>query len=180
MRDSIDGNVTVDLKTNTDNFPPDLKLRDWVFETSKKTIQNIDPSVKFKIAQSGREKQLSMSNISHETLEKMFFMTNDNTKSNYLCLGNFGVYTDNNDANMLELPGLRQIMIEHWKNADAGALLSTNAKTFKPFYKPFRDPSDPKKSISVKEYIDIYTSMIPFAYKTKNVNLKFTMVVNCE
>jgi len=160
------------------DFPPDLKLRDWVIETSKKTIQKIDPTVKFSVIMRGPSKMLAMSNISHETLEKMSFMTNDNTKSNYLYLEKFDAYTDNQPSNLLELPGLSQLMKEHWKDADTEAFISTNSKMFKPFNKPFRDPNDTTKSISVKEFIDIHTGMIPFSHKTKNVELKFIVVVN--
>jgi hypothetical protein len=152
--------------------------RDWVMETTKKIIQHIDPNIKFIMMTRGDSKYLGMTNISSESLERLTFMTNNNTKSNYLYLEDFIAYTPKNNK-PLEIAGFTQLMKEVWRDADAGSYFQQNDRQlFKPFNKPFISHLDHKTRISVKEYIEIYSKMVPWAKKPDMSTVKYACLLN--
>ena len=155
---------------------PDLKHRDWLLRTTIKQVLSIDPTVSHRIDSLPDEKKhLILSDISEETLPKLFFLTNNDTNNNYLYLEDFIVYLGNN-LQPLQTHGLNTLAIELWNNSDSNAFIN-NQKVFKPFDNNLINPFD-GTNINISSWLDIYSAAVPFIPNTFKQKKTFSMILN--
>lgn len=171
-------------RTNdTNNYRPDLQHRDWLLRTITKMVQKVNPHIRIKTKKRGGSKVLVLENILEADLDNLYFLTNTDVNNNYLYLETMQVFLyDDSYKNEIMLPGLSRLMIECWNQADADAFLN-NEKTFNPFKLPLNSPHTPgvtstSTKISVPQYVDIYSSMVPFLPETTGISKVFKLVLN--
>jgi hypothetical protein len=145
---------------------PDLKHKDWLINITIKRLQKIDTNIRFSIFNPVPEKKvLIIDNVSEESLGKLPFLTNTDTNNNYGYIENFQVYLKDDVPNIpVSIPGLYLNMFDAWTQADLEAF-EKGSPTFIPFNTPFLNPYN-GSSISVPEYVDIITRILPWATKT--------------
>ena len=154
----------------------DLQHRDWLLRTTIKQILAIDPTITYRIdSGSNDSKHLILSDISEETLPHLAFITNTDVNNNYLYLEALIVSLDNSN-NYLQIPGLTNLAVEIWNYSDSNAFTSGD-KFFKPFDRNLTNPLT-GHPINISEWIDIYTSAVPFVPNTKDKRKKFRIVLN--
>jgi hypothetical protein len=158
---------------------PDLTHADWWIRTIVKILQQIDSALRFSISTHANDtKHLHIDNISEETLPKLYFLTNTDQNNNYGYLEDFFVYTTNDYSRTpINIPGgfseLAQCLFQ---NSDAKAFLNGD-KTHKPFFQPLINPVT-KKPLSMKNYIDMITSTMPWNPQTTGFIQYYSIVVN--
>jgi len=147
-------------------------------------VQKVDPRIRIKQKKRGQSKVLVLENISETDLGNLNFLTNTDQNNNYLYLETMSVFLyDDSYKNEIMLPGLSMLMTECWNQADADAFIN-NDKLFYPFKLPLNGPFVPdlvtctSNKISVPQYVDIYSSMVPFLPQTTGVNKVFKIVLN--
>jgi hypothetical protein len=160
------------------SFPPDLKHRDWLLQTTIRLIINIDRNVRYSIIDGENDsKHLMLSNITEETLVKLEFITNTDINNNYLYLEDFYVTLDGDKVTPIDIFGLKQIAIQLYNNSDATAF----AKGDK-FHTPFNTDAfiSPitQLPISINYFIDMLTETINILPITTNRLKLYTLVLN--
>lgn len=156
----------------------DLQHRDWLIRTTIKMVQQVDPAITYKIINFGvNQKQVIFDNISSQSLEKLFFLTNTDQNNNYLYLELMEVYLANltNDT-PLPIPGLSELAIELWNQSDSTAFLNGN-QTQKPFYYPMTNPCN-GEPMDIPTWIDIYSTALNFIPTTTGLVKIFRIVLN--
>jgi len=157
-------------------FLQDLKHRDWLLRNTTQLILSIDPTITYIIVNGPNDsKHLIFSDITEESLLKLFFITNTDINNNYLYLEALHVYLENSN-NCLQIPGLHELAIQLWAYADSNGF-SDGKKFFKPFDNNLINPVN-GKPINIRTWIDIYSAMVPFIPNTLNKKLMFKMCVN--
>lgn len=162
--------------SNKINGSPDLQHRDWLLRTTIKQLLSIDQNITWNIISGPYDsRHLVLSDISEETLSKLFFYTNTDVNNNYLYLESFDIYI-NDSLHPLKIPGLTSLAIELWNYSDANSF-NNNYKTFNPFDKNLINPCN-GSNINISTWIDIYTAAVPFLPDTKNKKKMFRIVIN--
>jgi hypothetical protein len=158
--------------------PTDLTHADWWIRIHIKMLQKIDQSLRFSVLKfSNNTQHLHIENISEETLPKLCFLTNTDQNNNYGYLEHFHVYTTNdNSKTPISVPGLKDLLVSIWNNSDTDAFLA-GKKTQTPFLHPLNNPIT-KKPMSIKDYIDMITSTIPWSPKTAGQTQYYSIAVN--
>ena len=159
-------------------YAPDLKHRDWLINVTIKQIQKVDTNVRIRVSNPVPEKKVVIiDNISEDTLGKLFFLTNTDQNNNYGYLENFRVYlADDVTHQPINVPGLYSNAFEGWKQADAETF-GAGEKYMFPFRNPFTNPYT-GSPISVPEFVDIQTNMLPWGTKTYGKAKLFKIVFN--
>ena len=155
----------------------DLTHRDWLIKTTIKAVQAVDPYITYEIINfPDGTMNLLLSGISEESLAKIYFIVNTDYNNNYLYLENFFVYLNNNYSNPINVSGLTKLMIAVWDNSDTiGFLNGQNTQT--PFNNPFISPIN-GNPISVGEFLDIYSTIVPFIPNTFGFIKHYSILLN--
>ena len=159
-------------------YAPDLQHRDWLINVTLKQLQKVDPNIRFKISNPDPEKKvLIIDNVSEESLAKLFFQTNTAQNNNYGYIDVFSVYLQNDVTHgHISVPGLFKNVVEAWHQADAEAF-GVGDKYMLPFYNPFTNPYT-GLPISIPEFVDIQTQMLPWGVKTLGKEKLFQFIFN--
>jgi hypothetical protein len=157
--------------------PTDLQHRDWLLSVTIKIVQNIDQQVSWKIIDlDNNRKHLELSNISENTLDQLYFITNTDINNNYLYLEDMKVYLTSNLSNPLDLTGLSELAKSLWNNSDSIAFINGN-KTHTPFKNALTFPYS-TQPMSISSYVDIQSSIVPFFPTTIGLPKVFTIILN--
>ena len=152
----------------------DLKSRDWLLFSTKSLILSVDQNISIQIIDTpDGGKRLIANGITDNSIEKLYFIVNTDQNNNYLYLEDFKVYKKGS-SNPLNIPGLKDIMINVFRSSDAFNFIS-GKKT----HKPFIGSNFITASVDTfSQYIDKYTAFLPNTLTTKDVEKTYEIILN--
>jgi hypothetical protein len=152
----------------------DLKHRDWLLFSTKSLILSVDQNISVKIIDTPNGgKLLIASGISETAIDKLHFIVNTDQNNNYLYLEDFKVYKKNSPK-PLNIPGLKDIMINVFRSSDAFNFVSDN-KT----HIPFSGSNFKTASVDTfSQYIDKLSSFLPHTLSTNGSEKTYEIVLN--
>jgi hypothetical protein len=156
---------------------PDLTHADWWIRVTVKLLQSVDTSLRFITRRVGKTQHLIVKNISEETLEKLFFLVNTDQNNNYGYLEVLQVFTkDDYSRTPVPIPGFSTLANAIWNEADAKGFVAGET-TQTAFAAPLNNPFT-NVPLTVSQYVDLITAIIPWAPKTLGKEKVFTLVLN--
>ena len=166
---------------NNDNYSYTNKIdyghRDWLLFTQEKLIQSVDKNISVKIINSPNNgKKLIASGISEESIEKLLLLVNTDQNNNYLYLEQFNVYVFG-FQDPLNIPGLNDICLNLYRDADLDNFIS-GSKTKNPFTGENVSGNSGISVPTFASFIDLLTSVIPYAPKTSGKQKFFEIILN--
>ena len=155
----------------------DLKSRDWLAFSTKRLINQLDPSINVSLNYlSDGGMKIVVSQISEEYIGKIFFLTNTDYNNNFLYLESLSVYINGSNT-PLSLPGLSEIAINTYNNSDINAYLATS-KTQVPFSAENLTGTSLPPGTTFNQFVDIYSSLIPYTSSTASTIKTYFLVLN--
>jgi len=155
----------------------DLTHADWWIRTTTKLLQQVDTAMRFTVVKVGKTKHLVIENISEATLAKLFFLVNTDQNNNYGYLEMLLVFVkDDYSENPIPIPGFSTLANAIWNQADAEGFIK-GQKTQTAFLNPLNNPYT-NEPLTIPEYVDWITAIIPWAPKTFGKEKIFTLVLN--
>jgi hypothetical protein len=156
---------------------PDLTHADWWVRTSTKLLQKVDTSLRFTVVKVGQTQHLMVENISEATLSKLFFLVNTDQNNNYGYLEALQVFVKGDySRTAIPIPGFSTLANAIWNEADAIGFVE-GQKTQTAFLAPLNNPYT-NEPITIPEYVDWITAVIPWAPKTFGKEKIFTLMLN--
>ena len=154
-------------------IPPDLTQLDWLLFSTQQLIEQVDPNIPVQIVQNDYgEKVLIASQISQDTISKLYFITNNDFNKNTLQLVDIFVYLDSY-RDPVKIPGLREIVVNNiFKISDVNSFVNGNKLQY-----PFEN-SNMKYSSSFNDFVDKLSSYTPYAAQTTGKNKIYKIVLN--
>jgi hypothetical protein len=142
-----------------------------------KLLQSVDTSLRFVIRRVGKTQHLVVENISEETLSKLFFLVNTDQNNNYGYLETLQVFTkDDYSRTPVPIPGFSTLANAIWNEADAKGFIAGET-TQTAFKTPLNNPLT-NEPLSIPQYVDLITAIIPWAPKTLGKEKIFSIVLN--
>ena len=159
------------------SLSPDLTHADWWVRTCTKLLQTVDTTMRFTVAKDDETQHLIIENISEATLSKLFFLVNTDQNNNYGYLEMLQVFVkDDYSRNPIPIPGFSVLANAIWDQADALGFLE-GQKTQTAFLAPLNNPVT-NQPLTIPEYVDLITAVIPWAPKTFGKEKVFTLMLN--
>jgi len=156
---------------------PDLTHADWWIRTCTKLLQKVDTSLRFTVVKIGKTQHLVIENISESTLSKLFFLVNTDQNNNYGYLEALQVFVkDDYSRTAIPIPGFSTLANAIWNEADAMGFVD-GEKTQTAFLAPLNNPYT-NEPLTIPEYVDWITAIIPWAPKTFGKEKVFTLMLN--
>jgi hypothetical protein len=156
---------------------PDLTHADWWIRTCTKLLQKVDTSLRFTVVKVEKTQHLMVENISEATLSKLFFLVNTDQNNNYGYLEALQVFVkDDYSRTAIPIPGFSTLANAIWNEADATGFVE-GQKTQTAFLAPLNNPYT-NEPLTVPEYVDWITAVIPWAPKTFGKEKIFTLMLN--
>ena len=168
---------------------PDLTHADWCLTTQLRLIESINPEIFCEIIDyPNGKKLLFVSNINEFDISKLRFLTNTDTNNNYLYMEEFRVFNKANTSKPLAIPGITNVMMELYKQADSKAYL-LGEKTFIGFtsqdflFSDFitngtNNFNGELYGPDINSFVDLYTNIMPFCASTKPGTKLYSLVLN--
>jgi hypothetical protein len=147
----------------------DLDSADWLCFLTKTLVNNVNSNITVEIKKytdsngTVTKRLIFIRGVSQEDIQKLQFLTNTNVNNNYLYLEKFSVFLEQSPI-PINIPGLEEIIIEFWRNADSNAFINDDK-----FFKPFEN---------INNFIDSYTNLHVCLPKTRNLNKKYNLTLN--
>jgi len=158
---------------------PDLTHSDWWVRTTTKLLQTVDTTMRFSVVRKEENPCLFIENISEATLSKLFFLVNTDQNNNYGYLGMLQVFVkDDYSRKPIAIPGFSILANSVWSQADALGFVEGN-KTQTAFLAPLNNPQT-NEPLTIPEYVDLITAIIPWAPKTFGKEKIFTLMLNAD
>jgi hypothetical protein len=155
----------------------DLTHADWWIRTTVKLLQSVDTSLRFKVLKVGKTQHLSVENVSEETLPQLFFYVNTDQNNSYGYLESMQVFLkDDYSDTPVPIPGFSTLANAIWNEADAKGFVA-GQKTQTAFLNPLNNPHT-NEPLSISQYVDIITAIIPWAPKTLGKVKIYSFVLN--
>jgi hypothetical protein len=155
----------------------DLTHADWWIRTSTKLLQKVDTALRFSVVKVEKTQHLVIENISEATLSKLFFLVNTDQNNNYGYLEMLLVFVkDDYSRTPIPIPGFSTLANAIWNQADAEGFIK-GQKTQTAFLTPLNNPYT-NEPLSIPDYVDWITAIIPWAPKTLDKEKIFTLVLN--
>jgi hypothetical protein len=145
----------------------DLTSADWWVRTTVKRLQDIDPNLRFNYmyVPATNMSHLHIDNISEQSLSKLAFMVNTNSNNNYGYLEDLLVYVQSDySRRAIPIPGFSDLANAIWNKSDSKSYDSQSILQT-PFVNPLNNPIT-NEPISIPEYVDLITGIIPWLPKT--------------
>jgi len=159
------------------SLSPDLTHADWWIRTCTKLLQKVDTSLRFTVVKVEKTQHLMVENISEATLSKLFFLVNTDQNNNYGYLEALQVFVkDDYSRTAIPIPGFSTLANAIWNEADATGFVE-GQKTQTAFLAPLNNPYT-NEPLTVPEYVDWITAVIPWAPKTFGKEKVFTLMLN--
>jgi len=156
---------------------PDLTHADWWVRTTTKLLQKVDTTMRFTVGKVGKTQHLIIENISEATLSKLFFLVNTDQNNNYGYLESLQVFLQSDySRTAIPIPGFSTLANAIWNEADATGFVA-GEKTQTAFLNPLNNPYT-NQPLSICEYVDWITAVIPWAPKTFGQVKIFTLMLN--
>jgi len=156
---------------------PDLTHADWWIRTCTKLLQQVDTSLRFTVVKVEKTQHLVIENISESTLSKLFFLVNTDQNNNYGYLEALQVFVkDDYSRTAIPIPGFSTLANAIWNEADATGFVE-GQQTQTAFSAPLNNPYT-NEPLTVPEYVDWITAVIPWAPKTFGKEKIFTLMLN--
>ena len=156
---------------------PDLTHADWWIRTCTKLLQKVDTSLRFTVVKVEKTQHLMVENISETTLSKLFFLVNTDQNNNYGYLEALQVFVkDDYSRTAIPIPGFSTLANAIWNEADAMGFVE-GQKTQTAFLAPLKNPYT-NEPLTIPEYVDWITAVIPWAPKTFGKEKVFTLMLN--
>jgi len=156
---------------------PDLTHADWWVRTTVKLLQTVDTALRFNIIKMGETQHLIVENISEATLSQLFFLVNTDQNNNYGYLESLQVFLQSDySRTAIPIPGFSTLANAIWNEADATGFVA-GEKTQTAFLNPLNNPYT-NQPLSICEYVDLITAVIPWAPKTSGQVKIFTLMLN--
>lgn len=167
----------------------DLDHADWCLFTQVRLIESVNPEIICEIARYPDGKRLLfVSNVNEIDILKIHFLTNTDQNNNYLYMEDFGVFNTKNPSKPLSVPGLKNLMIELYRQADYqsyinGEKIHIGFTTQNFLFSNFKNnqPNSFNNEVygsDINAFVDLYTSLIPFCSATKPGNKLYSFVLN--
>jgi hypothetical protein len=150
----------------------DLDSADWLCFFTKTMINKVNPNIIVNISifknNDGitTKRLIHISNISEDDILKLKFLTNTNVNNNYLYLEYFGVEINNGNTK-LNIPGLKEILIEFWRYSDSCAFEKDEK-----FFQPFSDITN------INKFIDDYSNLHSTLPITNYFQKTYVLILN--
>jgi len=158
---------------------PDLTHSDWWVRTTTKLLQAVDTSMRFTVIQKDERPCLFIENISEDTLSKLFFLVNTDQNNNYGYLEMLQVFVkDDYSRNPIPIPGFSILANSIWDQVDAIGFVEGD-KIQTAFLAPLNNPVT-NEPLTIPEYVDLITAIIPWAPKTFGKEKIFTLMLNAD
>jgi hypothetical protein len=155
----------------------DLTHADWWIRVAVKLLQSVDTSLRFKVVKVGKTQHLSVENISEATLSKLFYLVNTDQNNSYGYLEVLQVFLqDDYSRTPIPIPGFSTLANAIWNEADAKGFIASNT-TQTAFEAPLNNPFT-NEPLTVPQYVDLITAIIPWAPKTLGKVKIFSIVLN--
>jgi hypothetical protein len=155
----------------------DLTHADWWIRVSVKLLQSVDTSLRFKVVKVGKTQHLAVENISEATLSKLFYLVNTDQNNNYGYLEVLQVFLqDDYSRTPIPIPGFSTLANAIWNEADAKGFIAGDT-TQTAFEAPLNNPFT-NEPLTVPQYVDLITAIIPWAPKTSGKVKIFSIVLN--
>ena len=156
----------------------DLKHRDWLLFSTKNILLQIDQDITVDIIDTpDGGKRLIASGIDTNTIEKLNFIVNTDENNNYLYLEDFKVFINGRNG-ALNIPGLKDIIINVFRTSDINAFLN-DKKTHFPFavenYNSLAGSSYTGRTFP--GFVGSFTNLIPFTPYV-NLNVTYSITLN--
>jgi len=156
---------------------PDLTHADWWIRTCTKLLQQVDTSLRFTVVKVEKTQHLVIENISETTLSQLFFLVNTDQNNNYGYLEALQVFVkDDYSRTAIPVPGFSTLANAIWNEADATGFVE-GQKTQTAFLAPLNNPYT-NEPLTVPQYVDWITAVIPWAPKTFGKEKIFTLILN--
>jgi hypothetical protein len=156
---------------------PDLTHADWWIRTCTKLLQKVDTSLRFTVVKVEKTQHLMVENISETTLSKLFFLVNTDQNNNYGYLEALQVFVKGDySRTAIPIPGFSTLANAIWNEVDATGFVE-GQKTQTAFLAPLNNPYT-NEPLTVPEYVDWITAVIPWAPKTFGKEKIFTLMLN--
>jgi len=152
---------------------PDLNQLDWLLFSTQQLIEQVDPNIPVQIVENDYgEKVLIASQISQDTISKLYFITNNDFNKNTLQLVDIFVYLDSY-RDPVKIPGLKEIVVNNiFKISDVNAFVNGNKLQY-----PFEN-SNMKNASSFNDFVDKLSSYTPYAAQTSGKTKIYKIVLN--
>ena len=161
---------------NIDTSVPDYQHRDWLLFSTQKLIQELDPAITVEIITSPNgSKRLFASQISEESINKLYFITNTDQNNNYLYLEDFQVYISGNST-PIQIPGFSQTAINMFRRSDIISFVEGRKLHFPFSPENLRDSTYTGKTFS--GFVDVYTGLIPYIQGTEGYVKTYEIILN--
>jgi len=158
-------------------FSSDLTHADWWIRTTKKLLQKVDTSLRFTVVKVEKTQHLTIENISEATLSRLFFLVNTDQNNNYGYLEELQVFVKGDySRTAIPIPGFSTLANAIWNEADATGFIE-GQKTQTTFLAPLNNPYT-NEPLTVPQYVDWITAVIPWAPKTFGKEKIFTLILN--
>jgi len=159
------------------SLSPDLTHADWWIRTCTKLLQKVDTSLRFTVVKVEKTQHLVIENISETTLSQLFFLVNTDQNNNYGYLEELQVFVkDDYSRTAIPIPGFSTLANAIWNEADATGFVE-GQKTQTAFLAPLNNPYT-DEALTIPEYVDWITAVIPWAPKTFGKEKIFTLMLN--
>jgi len=158
-------------------FSPDLTHADWWIRTTTKLLQKVDTTLRFQILKVRQTQHLIIENISEATLSQLFFLVNTDQNNNYGYLEELQVFVKGDYSRTpIPIPGFSTLANSIWNEADATGFVE-GQKTQNAFLAPLNNPYT-NEPLTIPQYVDWITAVIPWAPKTVGKEKIFTIMLN--
>jgi len=159
------------------SLSPDLTHADWWIRTCTKLLQQVDTSLRFTVVKVEKTQHLVIENISETTLSQLFFLVNTDQNNNYGYLEALQVFVkDDYSRTAIPIPGFSTLANAIWNEADATGFVE-GQQTQTAFLAPLNNPYT-NEPLTVPQYVDWITAVIPWAPKTFGKEKIFTLILN--
>jgi len=153
----------------------DLTHANWLLFSIQQLIHNVNDNISTEIVSSQGKNLLFVSGVSEADIDNLYFLTNTDQNNNYLYLETFSVIYEGSNNNV-NIPGLQTIMINNFRQSDISGFVSGNKLHYPFSTKNFKSTSFTGNTLS--EFIDQYTSLVPFAASTYGNVKTYSFVLN--
>lgn len=158
---------------------PDLTHADWLMFSTQELIHNVNENISTEIVSSQGKRLIFVSGVSEADIDNLYFLTNTDQNNNYLYLETFSIVYEGSNNNV-NIPGLEIMMKNNFRQSDIAGFVSDNKLHYPFTTKNFKSSSFTGNTLS--EFIDQYTSLVPFAASTYGKVKTYSFVLNpdCE
>jgi hypothetical protein len=153
-----------------------MNHQDWILNSQKALIFKVDPNISTEIISKNDKKLLLVSNVSEESIDKLYFITNTDQNNNYLYIEKFQVYINSSPLSV-PIRGLNETVQDVYYNSDITSFLNSQ-KVHYPFNGLLYQQGCVFRGTTFSEYVDFSSSCTPLSPETSGFEKRYAFIVN--